>query len=131
MSFELGQTIGEYEFIDIVSSSSSSQYSELLEKGWLLDRIFRFSGIAKVTQANADKAKALLRAEIHSFPQRQGDVGQFFARTGRRFGSMAACQNVEVACFQFEDHGTRYARFLAGSGPKLFRKTTYHGLRFR
>jgi len=47
----------------------------LLEEWWLRERIFGLAGFAKVAQANADEAKALLRAQIHSLPQRQGDVG--------------------------------------------------------
>jgi hypothetical protein len=67
----------------------------LLEKSGLGGRIF---GFAKVAQANADEAKALLRAHIHSFPQRQGDVGQFLARRGRRAGRVATREDVELAC---------------------------------
>ena len=47
----------------------------LLEKRGLRERIFGLAGFSKIAQANADEAKALLRAQFHSFQQRQGDVG--------------------------------------------------------
>jgi hypothetical protein len=42
---------------------------------------------------------------------------------------VAACENFELASFQFEDHGACYPRFLARSGPQLFRKAADHHLR--
>ncbi len=63
--------------------------------------------VAKVTQADANQAKPLVRAEADTFPQRQGDVSQFLARSGWRTWGVAASENLEFAGFQFQYNGAR------------------------
>jgi hypothetical protein len=48
----------------------------------------------------------LVRAEADAFPQRQGDIRQFFARRRWRSRRMTACENLEFAGLQFQYHGT-------------------------
>jgi hypothetical protein len=43
---------------------------------------------------------------------------------------VTACEDFELASFQFEDHRAYYPRFLARSGPQLFCKAADHHLCF-
>ena len=74
------------------------------EQNWLRPSLFRF---AKVAQADPYKAKALLRTKVYSFSQLQGDVRQLFAGRWRRMWCMATREDLEFACLQLQNYGSR------------------------
>ena len=87
--------------------------------------------LAKITQTNADQAKALLQTQVDALPQCKRDGGQLF--TGRRWSEwrMTAGEYIEVAGLELEHHGARDPRFLTRSRPDFFREPEDDGLSFR
>ena len=55
----------------------------------------------------ANEVKPLLRAEADAFPQGQGDIRQFLARSRWRTWGVAASENLELAGLQFQHDGAR------------------------
>src|SRR5882762_4062906 len=69
------------------------------KKSRLRGRILR---VAKVGQANANKAEPLLRAQADAFPEGEGNIRQLLARSRWSNWRVAAGENLELAGFQFQ-----------------------------
>jgi hypothetical protein len=89
----------------------------------------RILGVAEIAQADANQAKPLVRTEADAFPQRQGDIRQFLARSRWRTWRVAARENLEFAGLQFQYDGASDSRFFPRCGPCVLRKSSNH--RFR
>jgi hypothetical protein len=76
-------------------------------------------GFQKVARAYTDEPISLPWTQGHSISQPQRDLRQLIAGDGRRIRRMAASENLELACLQFEQPCVLYG-ILCAKPTKAF-----------